>query len=97
MLCLLLEIEHSVERFPVIKVDSIITAFVNDWYNDFSLESNIKVHAFCYNVDYKNWEPLIDLCSEDDITYRSWKLMIKVSSVTLNTIHFYTTYLLLYI
>lgn len=30
-------------------------------------------------MDYKNWEPLIDLCSEDDMTYKSWELMIKVS------------------
>lgn len=76
--CLLLEIEYSTERLPVIKIESIITASISDWYNDFNLESNIKIHAFCYNADNKNWEPLIDRCSEDDVSYRSWELMIKV-------------------
>lgn len=79
MLYLLLEIEYSMERFPVIKIESIITISINDWFNDFTLESNAKIYAFCYNMDYKNWEPLIDLCSEDDMTYKSWELMIKVS------------------
>ncbi|CAK9828583.1 Intermembrane lipid transfer protein VPS13A [Anthophora retusa] len=77
-LCLLLEIEYSLERLPVIQIDSIITANINDWLNNFNLESNVKLHAFCYNADCKNWEPLIDLCSEDDTTYRPWELMIKM-------------------
>lgn len=76
--CLLLEIEYSTERLPVIKIESIVTASINDWFNDFNLESSMKFHAFCYNADYKNWEPLIDLCSDDDINYRPWELMIKV-------------------
>ncbi|XP_026299715.1 vacuolar protein sorting-associated protein 13C isoform X2 [Apis mellifera] len=78
MLYLLLEIEYSMGRFPVIKIESIITISINDWFNDFTLESNAKIYAFCYNMDYKNWEPLIDLCSEDDMTYKSWELMIKM-------------------
>ncbi|KAK9294042.1 hypothetical protein QLX08_011233 [Tetragonisca angustula] len=77
ILCLLLEIEYSMERFPVIKVESVITASVNDWPS-FDLESSVKLHAFCYNMDYKNWEPLIDLCSEDDASYKSWELTIKM-------------------
>ena len=81
ILCLLLEIEYSTERFPVIKVESVITASVNNWL-PFDLESNVKLHAFCYNMDYKNWEPLIDLCSEDDAGYKSWELMIRVSNFT---------------
>ncbi|XP_053983322.1 intermembrane lipid transfer protein VPS13C-like [Hylaeus volcanicus] len=78
VICLLLEIEHLTERIPVIKIESIVTASVNDWFNDFNFESSIKLHAFCYNADYKNWEPLIDLCSEDDINYRPWELTIKM-------------------
>ncbi|XP_076243831.1 intermembrane lipid transfer protein VPS13A [Calliopsis andreniformis] len=78
VVCLLLEIEYSTERLPVIKLESIVTASINDWFNDFNLESSIKLHAFCYNADYRNWEPLIDLCSEDDINYRPWELMIKM-------------------
>lgn len=78
VVCLLLEIEYSTERFPIIKVESIVTASLNDWFNDFNFESIIKLHAFCYNVDYKNWEPLIDLCSEDDSNYRPWELLIKM-------------------
>lgn len=83
ILCLLLEIEYSMERFPVIKVESVITASVNDWLS-FDLESSVKLHAFCYNMDYKNWEPLIDLCSEDDASYKSWELTIKVGTFTYN-------------
>ncbi|KOX79050.1 Vacuolar protein sorting-associated protein 13A [Melipona quadrifasciata] len=69
--------EYSMERFPVIKMESVITVSVNDWLS-FDLESSVKLHAFCYNMDYKNWEPLIDLCSEDDASYKSWELTIKV-------------------
>ncbi|XP_076634172.1 intermembrane lipid transfer protein VPS13A isoform X1 [Colletes latitarsis] len=75
---LLLEIEYSTERLPIIKIESIVTASVNDWFNDFNFESSIKLNAFCYNADYKSWEPLIDLCSEDDSNYRSWELMLKM-------------------
>lgn len=78
VVCLLLEIEYSTERLPVIKIESIVTASINDWFNDFNLESSIKLHAFCYNADYKHWEPLIDLYSEDDTNYRPWELAIKV-------------------
>ncbi|CAL7940918.1 unnamed protein product [Xylocopa violacea] len=78
ILCLLLEIEYSTERFPVIKIESIITVSINDWLNDLNLESSLKVYAFCYNTDYKNWEPLIELCSEDGATYKPWELMIKI-------------------
>ncbi|XP_015437338.1 PREDICTED: vacuolar protein sorting-associated protein 13A-like [Dufourea novaeangliae] len=76
--CLLLEIEYSTERLPVIKFESIVTVSINDWFNDFNFESGIKLHAFCYNADWKSWEPLIDLCSDDDTNYRSWELMIKM-------------------
>lgn len=78
VICLLLEIEYLTERLPVIQMHSIVTASINDWFNDFNFESSIKLHALCYNVDYKSWEPLIDLCSEDDTTCRPWELMIKV-------------------
>ncbi|XP_076670615.1 intermembrane lipid transfer protein VPS13A isoform X2 [Andrena cerasifolii] len=78
VVCLLLEIEYSTERLPVIKIESIVTASINDWFNDFNLESSIKLHAFCYNADYKHWEPLIDLYSEDDTNYRPWELAIKI-------------------
>lgn len=70
------------ERFSVIKMESTITISINDWFNDFNLESNVKIHAFCYNMDYKNWEPLIDLCSEDDMNYKPWEFTIKVTFVT---------------
>lgn len=96
MLYLLLEIEYSMGRFPVIKIESIITISINDWFNDFTLESNAKIYAFCYNMDYKNWEPLIDLCSEDDMTYKSWELMIKVSFLIMNIIISYISYFSLY-
>ncbi|XP_024221985.1 vacuolar protein sorting-associated protein 13C [Bombus impatiens] len=78
ILCLLLEIEYAMERFSVIKMESTITISINDWFNDFNLESNVKIHAFCYNMDYKNWEPLIDLCSEDDMNYKPWEFTIKM-------------------
>nr|XP_012154530.1 PREDICTED: vacuolar protein sorting-associated protein 13C isoform X3 [Megachile rotundata] len=78
VICLLLEIEYLTERLPVIQMHSTVAASINDWFNDFNFESTIKVHAFCYNVDYKSWEPLIDLCSEDDATCRPWELMIKM-------------------
>ncbi|XP_034193125.2 intermembrane lipid transfer protein VPS13A isoform X1 [Osmia lignaria lignaria] len=78
VICLLLEIEYLTERLPVIQMHSIVTASINDWFNDFNFESSIKLHALCYNVDYKSWEPLIDFCSEDDTTCRPWELMIKI-------------------
>ncbi|XP_017890538.1 vacuolar protein sorting-associated protein 13C-like [Ceratina calcarata] len=78
VLCVLLEIEYSMERLPVVKIDSVITASINDWLNDFNLESNLKLHASCYNTDYNKWEPVVDLCSDDDATYRPWELSVKM-------------------
>ncbi|XP_076222912.1 intermembrane lipid transfer protein VPS13A isoform X2 [Nomia melanderi] len=77
-ICLLLEIEYSAERLPMIKVENIVTVSISDWFNDFTLESSMKFQAFCYNADYKSWEPLIDLCSDDDTNYRPWELIIKM-------------------
>ncbi|XP_078045899.1 intermembrane lipid transfer protein VPS13A isoform X2 [Augochlora pura] len=78
VISVLLEIEYSTERLPVIKMENIVTASINDWFNNFSFESSMKFHAFCYNADYKSWEPLIDLCSDDDTNYRPWELVIKM-------------------
>ncbi|XP_020288636.1 vacuolar protein sorting-associated protein 13A-like isoform X2 [Pseudomyrmex gracilis] len=77
LVCLLLEMEYSVGRFPIMKVETVITTTINDWYNNFNLESNIKLYAFCYNITHQKWEPFVELCTKDDVNYKPWELMIK--------------------
>lgn len=82
--------EYSVGRFPVMRIETVVTATIDDWYNNFHLESNIKLHAFCYNRAYQNWEPFIELCTKDDVNYKPWEFIIKVTKI----IDYYTFILL---
>nr|XP_012219129.1 PREDICTED: vacuolar protein sorting-associated protein 13A-like isoform X1 [Linepithema humile] len=77
LMCLLLEMEYSVGRFPVMKMETVITTTINDWHNNFHLESNVKLHAFCYNRAHQNWEPFVEFCTKDDVNYKPWELIIK--------------------
>ncbi|XP_072752571.1 intermembrane lipid transfer protein VPS13A [Anoplolepis gracilipes] len=77
LICLLLEMEYSVGRFPVMKMETVVTATVDDWHNNFHLESNVKLQAFCYNRAYQNWEPFVELCTKDDVNYKPWEFIIK--------------------
>lgn len=70
--------EYSIGRFPVIKMETTITANVNDWHNNYRFESNVKLYAFCYNKVHQNWEPFIELCTKDDINYKPWEFTVKV-------------------
>ena len=78
LICLLLEMEYVVGRFPVMRMETVITATINDWRNNFHLESNVKLHAFCYNRARQNWEPFIEFYTKDDIDYRPWEFTITV-------------------
>jgi hypothetical protein len=78
LVCILLEMEYPVGRFPVMKMETVITTTINDWYNNFHLKSNVKLHAFCYNRIHQNWEPFVEFCTKDDINYKSWEFIIKV-------------------
>ncbi|KYM95926.1 Vacuolar protein sorting-associated protein 13C [Cyphomyrmex costatus] len=78
IISLLLEMEYVVGRFPVMKMETVITTTINDWRNNFHLESNVKLHAFCYNRARQNWEPFIEFCTKDDIDYKPWEFTIKI-------------------
>ncbi|KAL6266414.1 hypothetical protein P5V15_003265 [Pogonomyrmex californicus] len=77
LICLLLEMEYAVGRFPVMKMETVITSTINDWRNNFHLESNVKLHAFCYNKAHRNWEPFVEFCTKDDVNYKPWEFTIK--------------------
>ncbi|XP_011865236.1 PREDICTED: vacuolar protein sorting-associated protein 13A-like isoform X2 [Vollenhovia emeryi] len=77
LMCFLLEMEYAVGRFPVVKMETVVTATVNDWRNNFHLESNVKLHAFCYNRARQNWEPFVEFCTRDDANYRPWEFTVK--------------------
>lgn len=83
LVCLLLEMEYSVGRFPVMRMETVITTTINDWHNNFHLESNVKLHAFCYNRAHQNWEPFVEFCTKDDVNYKPWEFIIKVKIITL--------------
>ncbi|EFN62404.1 Vacuolar protein sorting-associated protein 13A [Camponotus floridanus] len=91
LMCLLLEMEYSVGRFPVMKMETVVTVTIDDWHNNFHLESNIKLHAFCYNRAYQNWEPFIELCTKDDVNYKPWEFMIKTYRGEANMINSHWT------
>lgn len=78
LVCLLLEMEYSIGRFPVMRMESTITTTINDWHNSFHLESNAKLHAFCYNRAHQTWEPFVEFCTKDDVNYKPWEFTIKV-------------------
>ncbi|XP_077263954.1 intermembrane lipid transfer protein VPS13A isoform X2 [Temnothorax americanus] len=78
LICLLLEMENAVGRFPVMKMETVITATVNDWRNNFHFESNVKLHAFCYNRARQNWEPFVEFYTKDDANYKPWEFTIKI-------------------
>lgn len=96
LMCLLLEMEYSIGRFPIMKMETVLTITVDDWHNNFHLESNIKFHAFCYNKTYQNWEPFIELCTKDDVNYKPWEFMIKVAKIIDFIIHLFIFILLFF-
>ncbi|EZA49615.1 Vacuolar protein sorting-associated protein 13A [Ooceraea biroi] len=75
--CILLEMEYSVGRFPVMRMETVVTTTINDWHNNFRLESNVKLHAFCYDRTHQNWEPFVEFCTKDDVNYKPWEFTIK--------------------
>lgn len=81
LICLLLEMEYAVGRFPVMRMETVISTTINDWRNNFHLESNVKLHAFCYNRARQNWEPFVEFCTKDDINYKPWEFTIKVTNI----------------
>ncbi|EFN86841.1 Vacuolar protein sorting-associated protein 13A [Harpegnathos saltator] len=87
LVCLLLEMEYSIGRFPVMRMEAIITTTVNDWHNSFHLESNVKLHAFCYNRAHQSWEPLVEFCTNDDVNYKPWEFTIKTYQAEANMIN----------
>lgn len=81
LICLLLEMEYARGRFPVMRMETVIATTINDWRNNFHLESNVKVHAFCYNRARQNWEPFVEFCTKDDANYKPWEFTIKVTNI----------------
>ncbi|XP_012533549.1 vacuolar protein sorting-associated protein 13A isoform X2 [Monomorium pharaonis] len=77
-ICLLLEMEHAIGRVPVMRMETVVTTTINDWRNNFHLESNVKLHAFCYNRARQNWEPFVEFCTKDDANYKPWEFTIKI-------------------
>ncbi|XP_070527175.1 intermembrane lipid transfer protein VPS13A isoform X2 [Cardiocondyla obscurior] len=78
LICFFLEMEYALGRFPVMKMETVIATSVNDWRNNYHLESNVKLHAFCYNRSRQNWEPFIEFCTKDDANYKPWEFIIKI-------------------
>ncbi|KAF7991246.1 hypothetical protein HCN44_002808 [Aphidius gifuensis] len=74
---IVLEMEDTIERIPMIKAEIEIGATVNSINDRYQLESNFKIHAFCYNASRGSWEPFIELCTKDDVVYYPWELTIK--------------------
>lgn len=74
----LLEMEDTIERIPMIKTEMEIGGSFNSVDDRFQIDSNIKIHAFCYNASRGNWEPLIELSTKDDLVYQPWEISIKV-------------------
>jgi len=81
LVCLLLEMEYALGRFPVMRMETVITTTINDWRNNFHLESNVKLHAFCYNRARQNWEPFVEFCTKDDVNYKPCEFTIKVGNI----------------
>lgn len=77
---LVFEMEETIERIPMIKAEMEVGATISSVDDRFQLESNLKIHAFCYNHNRGNWEPLIELCTQDDVAYNPWELTIRVSA-----------------
>ncbi|XP_047356214.1 vacuolar protein sorting-associated protein 13C-like isoform X2 [Vespa velutina] len=75
---ILIEMETSKEKVPMIRIETIIDISIDNWYKNFHLESKLNVHAFCYDIDHKVWEPFIELCTKDGTDYRPWILTIKM-------------------
>ncbi|XP_053597427.1 intermembrane lipid transfer protein VPS13A [Microplitis demolitor] len=71
------EMEETIERIPMIKAEVEIGVTINSIDDRFQLESNFKIHAFCYNHNRGNWEPFIELCTQDDVAYNPWELTIR--------------------
>lgn len=87
--------EHAVERFPVMRMETVVTITINDWRNNFHLESNVKFHAFCYNRARQNWEPFVEFCTKDDANYKPWEFTIKVTNISAACMYVFINYLLM--
>ncbi|XP_044592317.1 vacuolar protein sorting-associated protein 13A-like isoform X2 [Cotesia glomerata] len=78
---LVFEMEETIEHIPMIKAEIEVGATISSVDDRFQLESNFKIHAFCYNHNRGNWEPLIELCTQDDVAYNPWELTIRAYQV----------------
>lgn len=76
--------DNTIEKIPMIKAEMEIGAIINSLDDRFQLDSNFKIHAFCYNTNRGSWEPFIELCTKDDVAYYPWELTIRVSNVLFN-------------
>ncbi|XP_014604811.1 PREDICTED: vacuolar protein sorting-associated protein 13C-like [Polistes canadensis] len=74
---ILIEMETSKEKVPMVRIETVIDINI-DCSKNFHLESKLNVHAFCYDIDHKVWEPFIELCTKDGIKYNPWILTIKM-------------------
>lgn len=70
--------ETSKEKVPMVRIETVIDISIDNWYKNFHLESKLNIHAFCYDIDHKVWEPFIELRTEDGTNYKPWILTIKV-------------------
>ncbi|XP_011303575.1 vacuolar protein sorting-associated protein 13C [Fopius arisanus] len=74
----ILEMEDTVERIPMVKAEIELGASITSLNSTYKFDSSFKIHAFCYNASRGSWEPFIELCTKDDVTYYPWELSIKV-------------------
>ncbi|XP_046422194.1 vacuolar protein sorting-associated protein 13A-like isoform X1 [Neodiprion fabricii] len=77
-ICILLEMEDTIERIPVMMAQLEIDAFLQDWNYKFHMESTMKLQASCYNINAGAWEPLIEPCMKNDNVYKPWELIFRV-------------------
>ncbi|XP_048515019.1 intermembrane lipid transfer protein VPS13C-like isoform X2 [Athalia rosae] len=76
--CILLEMEDTIERVPMMMAQLEVDAFLQDWNYKFHMESMMKLQASCYNVNAGAWEPLIEPCIKDENIYKPWELTFRV-------------------
>lgn len=74
-------LEETLQKVPIFRSNFEVRGSINDWNEQFQMQFDVSVCAFCYDVNQNKWEPLIELCENHHSNqYKPWEITFRVSN-----------------